>query len=127
MFVGSVVGYMVFCFLRSLLFQCFMVSAATGLHNKMAEKVLRANILFYDSNPIGRITTRFSKDMVIIDQMLPTITVFVTQAILRAISVVITVSIINPYLLIVLFFGMLILINVTKKGIAPMIESQRFD
>jgi ABC-type multidrug transport system fused ATPase/permease subunit len=41
--------------------------SSTNLLKKMTEKVIRAKILFFDSNPIGRILTRFSKDMVILD------------------------------------------------------------
>ena len=48
------------------------------MHNKMTEKVLRANILFFDSNPIGRVTTRFSRDMTIIDTAISGLAVFVT-------------------------------------------------
>lgn len=52
-----------------------MLKAATNMHNMMAEKVLRANILFFDSNPIGRITTRFSRDMTILDMGIPPLTI----------------------------------------------------
>jgi hypothetical protein len=41
--------------------------SADNLLTKMTKKVLRARILFFDSNPIGRIITRFAKDMVILD------------------------------------------------------------
>jgi hypothetical protein len=37
------------------------------MHSKMIEKVIRSKILFFDSNPIGRIFTRFSKDVYVLD------------------------------------------------------------
>ena len=43
----------------------------------MTEKVLRAKILFFDSNPIGRIITRFSKDIAVFDMVIPVLAVFV--------------------------------------------------
>jgi len=97
------------------------------MHNKMAEKVLRADILFFDSNPIGRITTRFSKDMTIIDIMLPNATVFVTQGIMRSLTVVVTVSMVNPWLLIVVAVSLVYMYYITSLGIKPMVDSQRFD
>jgi ABC-type multidrug transport system fused ATPase/permease subunit len=67
----------------------------------MAEKVIRSPILFFDSNPQGRITTRFQKDMTIMDNAFSPIAVIVTQGLIRALSVIITVSLISPYILIV--------------------------
>jgi ABC-type bacteriocin/lantibiotic exporter with double-glycine peptidase domain len=37
----------------------------------MAWKLLRAPVIFFDSNPIGTILTRFSKDIAVTDFMLP--------------------------------------------------------
>ena len=48
------------------------------MHNQMADKVLRAPILFFDSNPIGRITTRFSKDMTMLDMVFTNVAVMTT-------------------------------------------------
>jgi ABC-type multidrug transport system fused ATPase/permease subunit len=97
------------------------------MHEAMTEKVIRANIVFFDSNPIGRITTRFSKDTVVTDMGIPGMTLFVTKGIMRAISVFITISIINPYLFIIIGLALAYMIYVTKQGIRPMIDSQKFE
>ena len=62
------------------------------MHNKMAERVLRAKILFFDSNPIGRILTHFSKDMVSIDFVISALTPVIAYGFFRAASVAITVK-----------------------------------
>jgi ABC-type bacteriocin/lantibiotic exporter with double-glycine peptidase domain len=73
MLVTSTLGYMVLVFLRSIILQVFNLHATTNMHNEMAKKVMRSDITFFDSNPIGRITTRFAKDMSILDfTMIPT-------------------------------------------------------
>jgi len=64
------------------------------MHNIMAEKVIRSPVVFFDSNPSGRISTRFTKDLTIMDLMFPGITVFVTNSALRIISVAIVVAVI---------------------------------
>ena len=61
--------------------------------------------------------------MTIIDLVLPTLTVMVTQGLLRTIFVIISVSIVNPYLLIVALFGLIYMLYVTKKGIKPMLDA----
>ncbi|RIB18389.1 P-loop containing nucleoside triphosphate hydrolase protein [Gigaspora rosea] len=41
------------------------------LHKNLLDKIVFATIKFYDTTPIGRIINRFSKDMELIDQILP--------------------------------------------------------
>ena len=57
------------------------------MHNKMVEKIARAPILFFDSNPVGRVQTRFSKDTSTLDLLIPPITVFATFGWMRTVTV----------------------------------------
>nr|XP_020038730.1 multidrug resistance-associated protein 4 isoform X4 [Castor canadensis] len=56
---------------RSLLVFHVLVNSSQTLHNKMFESILRAPVLFFDRNPIGRILNRFSKDIGHMDDLLP--------------------------------------------------------
>lgn len=89
--------------------------------------MLRAKIFFFDSNPIGRVVTRFSKDVGVLDFIIPTLTIFIVQGIFRTVTVAITISIINPYLFIVVFVGGILMIFVLKRGTPSMVVSQGFD
>lgn len=89
--------------------------------------MLRAKILFFDSNPIGRVVTRFSKDVGVLDFIIPTLTIFIVQGIFRTVTVAITISIINPYLFIVVFVGGILMIFVLKRGTPSMVVSQGYD
>jgi ATP-binding cassette subfamily C (CFTR/MRP) protein 4 len=62
LFMGSTIIYIILVLMRSIVLLIFVLIATTKMHNKMAWKVLRSKILFFDSNPIGRVTSRFSKD-----------------------------------------------------------------
>lgn len=104
-----------------------MMQAVTNMHNTMTKSVIRANILFFDSNPSGRITSRFSKDVGILDGMFQTFLLCTTHGMLRTITVIITVAILNPYVFIAAFFAILYIIWAVKKALKPMVESQRFD
>ncbi|XP_065919844.1 ATP-binding cassette sub-family C member 4-like isoform X2 [Dysidea avara] len=47
------------------------LAAARNLHNKMFIKILCAPILFFDTNPVGRVLNRFSTDVGLMDLLLP--------------------------------------------------------
>jgi ATP-binding cassette subfamily C (CFTR/MRP) protein 4 len=126
-FAVSIVLFMIFSMLRSVTWIKFMLDASTSMHKKMSEMVIRSNILFFDSNPIGRITTRFSKDMSVLDTLILGLVVFVTQGALRSITVIATVCVVNPWLLIPLVIGLAYMIHVSIVGTPSMIECQKFD
>ena len=50
---------------------CTTLNAAETLHGKMTAAVVHAPVLFFDTNPAGRILNRFSKDTGNMDKILP--------------------------------------------------------
>lgn len=97
------------------------------MHKAMTYRVIRALILFFDSNPSGTIATRFTKDINIMDSMFPGLSIFCTMNSLRIISVCITVIVVNPYLLIVGVLAFACCYYIYRTGTRPMIECKRFD
>ncbi|XP_068382626.1 ATP-binding cassette sub-family C member 4-like [Eschrichtius robustus] len=65
------VGTVLFGITRSLLIFCVLVNSSQIWHDKMLESILRVPVLFFDTNPIGRILNRFSKDIGHMDDLLP--------------------------------------------------------
>ena len=94
---------------------------------KMTESVLRARILFFDSNPIGRIVTRFSKDITVIDQVITFSVINMTYGALKLITTVVIVAIMSPWVLIPTFvlFGLILIIM--RIGVPALNEGQRLD
>lgn len=56
---------------RSLRFFRYCNSASTTLHNEMFKKIVFSPMLFFNTNPSGRILNRFSKDIGNVDEILP--------------------------------------------------------
>jgi ABC-type multidrug transport system fused ATPase/permease subunit len=60
-----------FAFFRSVLFFLLCIRSSKNLHKNMFVRVMSTPIRFFDTNPIGRIINRFSKDIGIIDETIP--------------------------------------------------------
>ena len=91
-----------------------IVCCATNMHKSMTEKVIRAKIIFFDSNPVGRILTRFSKDLSVIDLIIPQTMLLVGFGLFRTVTVTIAVIFVNPFILIVVAFGVALMIFIYK-------------
>jgi len=65
------VGTLVITIARSMLFFAMCLHISQNLHNNMFRKITRAPMKFFHDNPSGRILNRFSKDMGLIDEVLP--------------------------------------------------------
>nr|DBA27410.1 TPA: hypothetical protein GDO54_011565 [Pyxicephalus adspersus] len=68
---GIAAANSIFTALRALLFALGTVQAATAIHKRLLQRVLRATVTFFDSTPVGRIINRFSSDMYCVDDFLP--------------------------------------------------------
>ena len=66
-----VVGSFIFAILRAYGFLSISLRCSERLHDKMVVAILQAPVLFFDSNPVGRILNRFSKDVGCMDEILP--------------------------------------------------------
>jgi len=112
---------------RSLVIFKIVLEGATNLHNTMTQSVLRANILFFDSNPIGRIVTRFSKDLIVFDLVVPVLLIISLQGFFRTATVVITISVLNYWMIPIIIVLAFLLYYTMKQGSQVMIEAQRRD
>ena len=86
---GTAVLLGVVTFFRSYILATFGVRASKALHKNLLESILRAPMSFYDTTPMGRILSRFSKDMHTIDQELSD---FMDFVLFMTLSVVVTMG-----------------------------------
>uniref|UniRef100_A0A665UD07 ATP-binding cassette, sub-family C (CFTR/MRP), member 10 n=1 Tax=Echeneis naucrates TaxID=173247 RepID=A0A665UD07_ECHNA len=60
----------VFTALRAFLFAYGAICAATAIHNRLLDRILKV-MSFFDTTPLGRILNRFSSDLYSVDDSLP--------------------------------------------------------
>lgn len=85
---GLTIATVIFGIARSLLVFYVLVNSSQALHNRMFESILKAPVLFFDRNPVGRILNRFSKDIGHMDDLLPLTFLDFIQTCLQVIGVV---------------------------------------
>ncbi|CAG5134059.1 unnamed protein product, partial [Candidula unifasciata] len=109
-FTGIILAVFVFGLARALLFFRIAVDASQELHRRMFVRILRAPVSFFDTNPVGRILNRFSKDIGHMDDLLPVTFFDFIQCFLLIIGIVLVAGVVNPYVfiptvpLVILFF-----------------------
>uniref|UniRef100_A0A8C4WSK5 ATP binding cassette subfamily C member 10 n=1 Tax=Gopherus evgoodei TaxID=1825980 RepID=A0A8C4WSK5_9SAUR len=72
MVYGGIAGAnSVFTILRAFLFAHGTIRAATVIHSRLLQRVMKATVTFFDITPMGRILNRFSSDLYCVDDTLP--------------------------------------------------------
>lgn len=103
-----------FAITRSLSFFRFCLSASTRLHNAMFGKIVFSPMLFFNTNPSGRILNRFSKDIGSLDETLPICIVDTVGIGLIAAGITLTIGTVNPWILIPAAILMIIFYYIRK-------------
>lgn len=69
---SALMGFVIILtFARSIMFVLACMKSSIHLHNNMFHHLLQSYMRFFDTNPSGRILNRFSKDMGIMDEIIP--------------------------------------------------------
>ncbi|KAG1681720.1 Multidrug resistance-associated protein 4 [Nymphon striatum] len=92
----------------------FCLSAARKLHDLMFNKLLHAPIKFFNSNPIGEILNRFTKDIGEIDEYIPEGYQDVVHETIKCILMILAVCFVEPYLFIVTILMIVLAVFATK-------------
>ncbi|XP_055936124.1 ATP-binding cassette sub-family C member 4-like isoform X2 [Argiope bruennichi] len=99
-YAGLVLIVFLLSLLRTTCFFHMCMKASRNLHNKMFRCVLRSPVSFFDSNPVGRVLNRFSKDVGVIDETMPMAALDAVIIFCTLFGIICVVAIIEPLLLV---------------------------
>lgn len=126
-FGGTIVFFMAMSYCRAQIIIQIISKAAKNIHEIMLTKVARSKILFFDSNPVGRILARFSKDISVVDLQIPVLSNFCAQGLFRTLTVFVILMVIQPFLIIPVFIAACLMYVVFQRVIDVSNAAQRQD
>ena len=117
----------VFAIIRAYGFLSLSLRCSECLHDKMVVAVLQAPVLFFDSNPVGRIMNRFSKDVGCVDEVLPRTFLLAIQTTLLECTSIILPAVTNPWLLFVVVPVSVLAIIISRYYLKTSRELKRLE
>lgn len=87
-------------FIRTTSYFVICMKASVNLHNSIFRSLIQAPIVFFDKTPVGIIMNRVSRDLSIIDDLLPPVGFEALEIILNSLAVLVLCAIFNYSLLI---------------------------
>eukprot|EP00656_Telonema_subtile_P022979 TRINITY_DN2426_c0_g1_i4.p1 TRINITY_DN2426_c0_g1~~TRINITY_DN2426_c0_g1_i4.p1 ORF type:complete len:941 (-),score=342.43 TRINITY_DN2426_c0_g1_i4:107-2929(-) len=109
-YAALAVGVLLSWAAKGVCFALFGIHSARALHREMLDCVLRCPVLFFESTPMGRLLSRFSKDTMELDLHLPDKWQWLFATSLRVITILALISVSAwPFLFVVPFVFVLYL------------------
>jgi ABC-type multidrug transport system fused ATPase/permease subunit len=118
---------LVFEFIRSLIFFWICLQASHTFEQNMLRAMLKAPISYFDRTPIGRIVNRFSRDLMIIDFLMPFVMQGVGSRLALFCGYISLLILLLPWYLIVAIPSILIILKLRHIYIASTRELKRID
>lgn len=113
--------------LRAFFFFVAVLRSSEKLHNNMATAILKAPVLFFDSNPIGRILNRFAKDTGCLDEILPQTFFFAIQMVLFVFTAALIPLVANAWLAAVVIPIVLLYVYIARYFMRTSRELKRLE
>ena len=113
--------------ISSFCFYLTALRASENLHDQMTTAIMKAPVLFFDTNPVGRILNRFSKDIGCMDDLLPGQFLFATQLCLYFFSAAVLSAVVNVWLFITCIPLIVLFIYLAKYYLKSAREIRRLE
>jgi ATP-binding cassette subfamily C (CFTR/MRP) protein 4 len=126
-FSSLVGGLFLFSLVRTTAFFTVCMKSSIILHNRLFESVIRASISFFDNNPIGVLLNRCSRDIGIIDDMLPPTAFDAIEIFVQLFGVLIMIAIIDYWIIIPTIFLVFIFYYLRKYYITSARSIKRLE
>lgn len=121
---GDVFTTAVTVYLGALFLALGALQASMVLHHRLLSNCLRSPMSFYDTTPLGRIVNRFSKDVDVVDTLIPRNVDAWLKCTLHVLATMIVISVSTPYFLTVIIpLGFIYyIVQVLSQLVQPGIE-----
>ncbi|XP_030756720.1 probable multidrug resistance-associated protein lethal(2)03659 [Sitophilus oryzae] len=96
---GLIVSTIIIAIAKSVYYLVFFTVASRNLHDFIFTRIVKAKMKFYNTNPTGRILNRFSKDMGLIDEYIPSVLLDLIEIALLMFGTIVLTVIVEPYLI----------------------------
>ena len=97
MFLLIILSFFLSGMVRNLFTSSVTLIQTDRMHQQMVHSLVRSQVAFFDSNPVGRILNRFSKDISIGDHVLPVIATWFTDQLFLIASIIVLLCIAIPF------------------------------
>ena len=128
----SIYGYLVgaaflLLIIRSATVMNALITSSMNLHNLMLSAVVKAPVLFFDTNPVGRVLNRFSRDINIMEELLPEAFMMALQEVLYCLGAVILQSVLIPCIILPAIPLMVIFALIGRYYLNPSRDLRRLE
>ena len=128
----SIYGYLVgaaflLLIIRSATVMNALITSSMNLHNLMLSAVVKAPVLFFDTNPVGRVLNRFSRDINIMEELLPEAFMMALQEVLYCLGAVILQSVLIPWIILPAIPLMVIFALIGRYYLNPSRDLRRLE
>merc|ERR1719209_332005 len=125
---GAIVGALcVISMVRTMYFFVICMKSSVKLHDKMFESIIRAPCRFFDTNPVGRILNRFSKDLGSMDELLPPALYDVLMIGLNCLGILAIILTVRPWVLLPPLALALLFVFLRRFYMAPARDIKRLE
>ena len=125
---GCLVGAsLIFAYMRAYVFHLVCLRCSERLHDEIVVAILQAPVLFFDSNPVGRILNRFSKDVGCMDELLPKMLLYSIQLVLLLFTSILLPTVMDPWLLVVIAPVSVLVFYITSYYLKTSRELKRLE
>ncbi|KAG2625123.1 hypothetical protein PVAP13_3KG195427 [Panicum virgatum] len=116
-----------FAYIRSLLAAHFGLKASRKFFSGLMDSVFKAPMLFFDSTPVGRIMTRASSDLSILDFDVPYTMTFVISGTIEVVATIVIMIMVTWQVVLVVVPVVIVLLYIQRYYIASARELVRIN
>nr|UOU03337.1 ATP-binding cassette subfamily C1-6 [Brachionus rubens] len=121
------IGQSIMMVVAEIFFVIMVMRSSRILHNSMLSSILRSNMQFFESTPLGRIINRFSKDIEAVENMIPMSYRILIRCLFQVIMTIIMISITTPWFLLPMIPIAIVYYFVQRYYVAAMRQLRRLN